>query len=78
MTLVLTIQVVKKMGLKRPFAAEEMQECNAKHARQLSYNHDQLNQFDEAIPYYHVSMEKTGVLGIYSVLLSCKGLAWLN
>lgn len=50
------------MGLKRPFDAEEMQECNAKHARQLSYSPKQLNQFDEAIP-YHVSLEKTGVLG---------------
>jgi hypothetical protein len=50
------------MGLKRPYDAEEMQKCNAKHARQLSYkNH---NQFDEAIPYHHASMEKkTNVLG---------------
>lgn len=64
------------MGLKRPYDAEEMQECNAKHARQLSYNNH--NQFDEAIPYHHVSMDKkTSVLGtmkplkfIYSVMVS--------
>lgn len=50
------------MGLKRPFDAEEMQECNAKHARQLSYSPKQLNQLDESIP-YHVSFDKTSVLG---------------
>ncbi|VVB03980.1 unnamed protein product [Arabis nemorensis] len=49
------------MGLKRPFDAEEMQECNAKHARQLSYSSKQLNQLDEAIP-YHVPFDKTSVL----------------
>ncbi|XP_024007584.1 uncharacterized protein LOC18012615 isoform X1 [Eutrema salsugineum] len=49
------------MGLKRPFDAEEMQECNAKHARQLSYSSKQLNQLDESIP-YHVPLEKTGVI----------------
>ncbi|XP_010502359.1 PREDICTED: uncharacterized protein LOC104779669 isoform X2 [Camelina sativa] len=68
------------MGLKRPFDAEEMQECNAKHARQLTYNNlDQLNQFDEADPYHHVSsMEKktTGVLDGLSDL--CRNPTWTN
>lgn len=59
------------MGLKRPFDAEEMQECNAKHARQLTYGHNHLNQLDEAIPYHHVSMEKTGVLGTMKPFLKC-------
>uniref|UniRef100_A0A1J3C934 AT-rich interactive domain-containing protein 2 n=1 Tax=Noccaea caerulescens TaxID=107243 RepID=A0A1J3C934_NOCCA len=49
------------MGLKRPFDAEEMQECNAKHARQLSYSPKHLNQSDESIP-YHAPLEKTGFL----------------
>lgn len=50
------------MGLKRPFDAEEMQECNAKHARQLSYSPKHLSQLDESIP-YHAPVEKTGFLG---------------
>ncbi|CAA7039642.1 unnamed protein product [Microthlaspi erraticum] len=49
------------MGLKRPFDAEEMQECNAKHARQLSYSPKHLSQSDEFIP-YHFPLEKTGFL----------------
>lgn len=46
------------MGLKRPFDAEEMQEFNAKHARQLTYNP---NQFDQSVPYHH-PLDKTAVL----------------
>lgn len=49
----------KNMGLKRPFDAEEMQECNAKHARQLTYHPD---QFDQSMP-FHVPLDKTAVLG---------------
>ncbi|XP_023638703.1 uncharacterized protein LOC17885957 isoform X2 [Capsella rubella] len=66
------------MGLKRPFDAEDMQECNAKHARQLTYNnHDQLNQFDEAMPYHHLPMEKkTGVLEGLGGL--CGNPTWTN
>lgn len=47
------------MGLKRPFDAEEMQECNAKHARQLTYHP---NQFDHSIP-FHVPLDNTSALG---------------
>ncbi|KAL1220297.1 AT-rich interactive domain-containing protein 2 [Cardamine amara subsp. amara] len=65
------------MGLKRPFDAEEMQECNAKHARQLTYSHNQLNQFDEAIPYHHVSKEKTSVL-VEDLSGLCENPTWSN
>lgn len=55
------------MGLKRPFDAEEMQEFNAKHARQLTYNP---NQFDQSVPYHH-PLDKTAVLGTFVTNLKC-------
>ncbi|CAH2045605.1 unnamed protein product [Thlaspi arvense] len=65
------------MGLKRPFDAEEMQECNAKHARQLSYSPKHLNQFDEPLP-YHVSLEKSGSLVEDLSGLCEKNQTWTN
>ncbi|VYS51925.1 unnamed protein product [Arabidopsis thaliana] len=64
------------MGLKRPYDAEEMQKCNAKHARQLSYkNH---NQFDEAIPYHHASMEKKTNVLVEDLIGLCENPTWTN
>lgn len=62
------------MGLKRPFDAEEMQECNAKHARQLTYHPD---QFDQSMP-FHVPLDKTAVLGEDLNGLCEKKPAWSN
>ncbi|CAH8266622.1 unnamed protein product [Arabidopsis lyrata] len=64
------------MGLKRPYDAEEMQECNAKHARQLSYNNH--NQFDEAIPYHHVSMDKKTSVLVEDLSGLCEIPTWTN
>ncbi|KAF3486830.1 hypothetical protein F2Q69_00055683, partial [Brassica cretica] len=62
------------MGLKRPFDAEEMQECNAKHARQLTYHPV---QFDKSMP-FHVPLDKTAVLGEDLNGLCEKKPAWSN
>ncbi|CAN6875919.1 unnamed protein product [Brassica oleracea] len=64
----------KNMGLKRPFDAEEMQECNAKHARQLTYHPV---QFDKSMP-FHVPLDKTAVLGEDLNGLCEKKPAWSN
>lgn len=64
----------KDMGLKRPFDAEEMQECNAKHARQLTYHPV---QFDQSMP-FHVPLDKTAVLGEDLNGLCEKKPAWSN
>ncbi|CAH8387551.1 unnamed protein product [Eruca vesicaria subsp. sativa] len=61
------------MGLKRPFDAEEMQECNAKHARQLSYHP---NQLDQSIP-YHVPLDKSSVL-VEKDLDTCAPFSWIS
>ncbi|KAJ0240402.1 ELM2 domain-containing protein [Hirschfeldia incana] len=62
------------MGLKRPFNAEEMQECNAKHARQLTYHP---NQFDQSVP-YHVPLDsKTAVL-VDKDSDTCAPFSWIS
>ncbi|KAF8117588.1 hypothetical protein N665_0009s0108 [Sinapis alba] len=61
------------MGLKRPFDAEEMQECNAKHARQLSCHP---NQFDQSIP-YHVPLDKTAGL-VEKDFDTCAPYSWIS
>ncbi|KAH0923963.1 hypothetical protein HID58_023981 [Brassica napus] len=68
------LRLKKNMGLKRPFDAEEMQECNAKHARQLTYHPD---QFDQSMP-FHVPLDKTAVLGEDLNGLCEKKPAWSN
>ncbi|VVA91245.1 unnamed protein product [Arabis nemorensis] len=50
------------MGFKRTFDAEDMQELNFKHARQISYC-NKLAKLDEGVPYHRVSFEKSGVIG---------------
>ncbi|KAL0697723.1 hypothetical protein Bca4012_053845 [Brassica carinata] len=47
------------MGCKRTFEAEDVQELNVKHARQISYC-NKLAKLDEGVP-YRVSLEKPGV-----------------
>lgn len=49
------------MGYKRTFDAEDVQELNVKHARQISYC-NKLAKLDEGVP-YRVSLEKSGDLG---------------
>ncbi|KAL1220037.1 AT-rich interactive domain-containing protein 2 [Cardamine amara subsp. amara] len=49
------------MGFKRTFDAEDVQELNVKHARQISYC-NKLAKLDEGVP-YRVSLEKSGDLG---------------
>ncbi|XP_018460549.1 uncharacterized protein LOC108831504 isoform X2 [Raphanus sativus] len=48
------------MGYKRTFDAEDMQELNVNHARQIGY-YNKLAKLDEGVP-YHVSLEKPGVV----------------
>lgn len=48
------------MGYKRTFEAEDVQELNVKHARQISYC-NKLAKLDEGVP-YRVSFEKPGVV----------------
>uniref|UniRef100_A0A1J3G3Z1 AT-rich interactive domain-containing protein 2 n=1 Tax=Noccaea caerulescens TaxID=107243 RepID=A0A1J3G3Z1_NOCCA len=49
------------MGFKRTFDAEDAQEHNVKHARQISYC-NKLAKLDEGVP-FRVSLEKSGVIG---------------
>lgn len=49
------------MGFKRTFDAEDAQEHNVKHARQISYC-NKLAKLGEGVP-YRVSLEKSGVIG---------------
>lgn len=48
------------MGVKRTFEAEDVQELNMKHAREISYC-NKLAKLDEGVP-YHVSLEKSGLV----------------
>ncbi|KAH0866271.1 hypothetical protein HID58_083482, partial [Brassica napus] len=52
--------VQKNMGVKRTFEAEDVQELNMKHAREISYC-NKLAKLDEGVP-YHVSLEKSGLV----------------
>lgn len=56
------------MGFKRTFDAEDVQEFNIKHARQISYC-NKLAKLDEGVP-YRVSFEKPGVIGNNNMLLA--------
>ncbi|CAA7039328.1 unnamed protein product [Microthlaspi erraticum] len=49
------------MGFKRTFDAEDAQDFNVKHARQISYC-NKLAKLDEGVP-YRGSLEKSGVIG---------------
>uniref|UniRef100_A0A1J3GXD4 AT-rich interactive domain-containing protein 2 n=1 Tax=Noccaea caerulescens TaxID=107243 RepID=A0A1J3GXD4_NOCCA len=49
------------MGFKRTFDAEDAQEHNVKHARQISYC-NKLAKLDEGVP-FRVSLENSGVIG---------------
>ncbi|EOA40536.1 hypothetical protein CARUB_v10009267mg [Capsella rubella] len=49
------------MGFKRTFDAEDVQELNVKHARQISYC-NKLAKLDEGVS-YRVSLEKSGFVG---------------
>lgn len=48
------------MGVKRTFEAEDVQELNMKHAREISYC-NKLPKLDDGVP-YRVSPEKSGLV----------------
>ncbi|KAG2259791.1 hypothetical protein Bca52824_079085 [Brassica carinata] len=52
--------VQKNMGVKRTFEAEDVQELNMKHAREISYC-NKLPKLDDGVP-YRVSPEKSGLV----------------
>lgn len=60
------------MGFKRTFDAEDMQDLNVKHARQISYC-NKLAKLDEGVPYHRVSLEKSRVVGNNIICISQRG-----